>query len=61
MTKIIDIEKQSKKLQKTYHAKSRNNWHGLNPITKKSKIKILYNRKSKINDKEVQENVFTDL
>jgi hypothetical protein len=51
MSKIIDIEKQSKKSQKCYHAKSRNSWNGIIPVTKKSKIKTLYNRHEKINDR----------
>ena len=51
MKKIIDLEKQSKKSQKCYHTKFRNNWNGINPVTKKSKIKTLYNRNTKINDK----------
>lgn len=61
MKKIIDLEKQSKKITKAYYAKFRNTWNGLNPITRKSKIKKLYNRKSKIFERGEKENVFTNL
>ena len=48
--KFIDITKTSKKTQKEYFKKYRNNWHGVNPITKKIESKKIYNRTRKIND-----------
>ena len=48
--KFIDIEKQTKKAQKNYFKKYRNNWSGVNPITKKIESKKIYNRTRKIND-----------
>ena len=56
--KFIDIEKQTKKAQKNYFKKYRNNWSGVNPITKKIESKKIYNRTRKINDwKIAQKNI----
>ena len=44
--KFIDIEKMSKKAKKEHFKKYRNDWNGINPITKKINSKKIYNRKS---------------
>lgn len=46
MKKVIEIQKQSKKAQKKYHASKRGSWYGLNPITRVIPDKRKYNRKT---------------
>ena len=43
--KLIPIDKQSKKEQKKYHARSRREWNGLKPTTRVVKSKKVYDRK----------------
>lgn len=43
--KLIPINKQSKKEQKKYHARSRRDWNGLKPTTRVVKSKKVYDRK----------------
>ena len=43
--KFTPIEKQSKKEQKKYHARSRRDWNGLKPTTRVVKSKKVYDRK----------------
>ncbi len=43
--KIIPLEKQSKKEQRKFHARSRRDWNGLKPTTRVVKSKKLYDRK----------------
>ena len=43
--KLIPLNKQSKKEQKKYHARSRRDWNGLKPTTRVIKSKKAYNRK----------------
>lgn len=43
--KLIPLNKQSKKEQKKYHARSRRDWNGLKPTTRVVKSKMVYNRK----------------
>lgn len=44
MTKVIAIEKMSKKAQKEYYAKQRNGWNGLSPVTRCAAKPGVYNR-----------------
>lgn len=34
MTKLIPLNKQSKRAQKAYHNKQRGSWNGVNPVTR---------------------------
>ena len=43
--KLIPFDKQSKKEQKKYHARSRRDWNGLKPTTRVVKSKKIYDRK----------------
>ncbi len=43
--KLIPLNKQSKKEQKKYHARSRRDWNGLKPTTRVVKSKKVYDRK----------------
>ena len=43
--KLIPLNKQSKKVQKKYHARSRRDWNGLKPTTRVIKSKKVYDRK----------------
>ena len=43
--KLIPLNKQSKKEQKKYHARSRRDWNGLKPSTRVVKSKKVYDRK----------------
>lgn len=43
--KLVPINKQSKKEQKKYYARSRRDWNGLKPITRVVKSKKVYDRK----------------
>ena len=43
--KLIPLNKQSKKAQKKYHARSRRDWNGLKPTTRVVKSKKVYDRK----------------
>ena len=43
--KLIPLNKQSKKEQKKYHARSRHDWNGLKPTTRVVKNKKIYDRK----------------
>ena len=43
--KLIPLNKQSKKVQKQYHARRRRDWNGLKPITRVVKSKKVYDRK----------------
>ena len=43
--KLIPLNKQSKKKQKKYHARSRRDWNGLKPTTRVVKGKKIYDRK----------------
>ena len=43
--KLIPLNKQSKKEQKKYHARSRRDWNGLKPTTRVKKKKKIYDRK----------------
>ena len=43
--KMIPLNKQSKKEQKKYHARSRRDWNGLKPTTRVVKNKKIYDRK----------------
>ena len=43
--KFTPIEKQSKKEQKKYNARSRRDWNGLKPTTRVVKSKKVYDRK----------------
>lgn len=43
--KLIPLNKQSKKEQKKYHARSRRDWNGLKPTTRVIKSKKAYDRK----------------
>lgn len=43
--KLIPLNKRSKKEQKQYHARSRRDWNGLQPITGVVKSKKVYDRK----------------
>ena len=45
--KFTPIEKQSKKEQKKYHARSRRDWNGLKPTTRVVKSKKVYEKKKK--------------
>ena len=42
---FIPLEKQSKRKQREYHATRRNDWGGLNPVTRKPPNPKAYNRK----------------
>jgi hypothetical protein len=41
----VPPDKRSKRQQKEYYGKSRKDWNGVNPATKKLESKKLYNRK----------------
>lgn len=43
---FVPLEKQQKKLQRAEHAKRRGSWFGINPVTKKPKNPMAYDRKS---------------
>ena len=43
--KLIPLNKQSKKEQKKYYARSRRDWNGLKPPTREVKSKKVYDRK----------------
>ena len=43
--KLIPLNKQKKKEQKKYHARSRRDWNGLKPATRVVKSKKVYDRK----------------
>lgn len=43
--KLVPLDKQSKKDQKKYHARSRRDWNGLKPTTRVVKSKKVYDRK----------------
>lgn len=43
--KLIPLNKQSKKEQKKYYARSRRDWNGLKPTTRVVKSKKVYDRK----------------
>lgn len=43
--KLIPLEKQSKKEQKKYHARKRQDWNGLKPTIRVVKSKKIYDRK----------------
>jgi len=43
--KYVSLDKRSKRKQKEYHALSRKNWGEINPITRKTVNKKVYNRK----------------
>ena len=43
--KLVPLNKQSKKVQKKYHARNRNGWNGVNPTTRVVKSKKVYDRK----------------
>ena len=45
MKKVIPLAKQSKKLQKQYHAKQRGSWNGISPVTRVVPSKKVYDRK----------------
>lgn len=45
MEKFIPLEKQSKKKQKEYHAKHRNDWGCISPVSKSVPSGKTYNRK----------------
>ena len=45
MKKVIPLAKQSKKLQKQYHAKQRGSWNGISPVTRVVPGKKVYDRK----------------
>ena len=45
MNQFVPIEKQSKKKQKTYYAKQRNDWGTFNPVTRSVPNGRSYNRK----------------
>lgn len=47
MMNVIPLEKRSKKEQRTYHAKQRGSWNGVNPVTKVVPSKKIYSRKGK--------------
>jgi len=49
-TKYIPLDKRSKAKQKEYHTMQRKTWGEINPITRKTENKKLYNRK-KLNTK----------
>ena len=42
---FIPLEKQSKRKQREYHAARRNDWGGINPVTRKPPDPKAYNRK----------------
>ena len=44
MTKFVSYEKMSKKAQREYNLKQRNDWNGVNPVTRVVKSKKAYNR-----------------
>lgn len=44
MTKVITIEKLSKKAQKEYYAKQRSSWNGISPVTRCPAKPCSYNR-----------------
>ncbi|MCL2362452.1 MAG: hypothetical protein FWC73_11645 [Defluviitaleaceae bacterium] len=44
-TKYIPLDKRSKVKQKEFHSKQRKSWGEINPITRKTQNKKLYNRK----------------
>ncbi len=44
MTKLIPLDKRSKKAQREHHAKRRGSWHGLNPITRTVQSRKTYDR-----------------
>lgn len=44
MKKVIPLAKQSKKLQKQYHAKQRGSWNGISPVTRVVPSKKVYDR-----------------
>ena len=44
MTKVIAINKMSKKAQREYYAKQRNGWNGLSPVTRVPSRPGAYNR-----------------
>ena len=48
--KITPLEKQSKKEQKKFHARSRVNWNGIKPVTRVVKI---YDRKKLSKNKDI--------
>lgn len=44
MTKVIAIEKLSKKAQKEHYAKQRGSWNGMSPVTRCPAKPCAYNR-----------------
>lgn len=34
MTRMVPLDKRSKKQQREYHARQRGSWYGLNPVTR---------------------------
>ena len=44
MQKLVPLNKQSKKAQRTYHSKQRGSWYGLDPVTRIVPNKKAYDR-----------------
>ena len=45
VNKFVPLQKQSKKRQQEFYSKDRGSWLGVNPVTKITPNKKLYNRK----------------
>ena len=45
MKKMIPLNKQSKKAQRSFHAKQRGSWNGLSPVTRVVPSGKVYDRK----------------
>lgn len=44
MTQRVPLNKQSKKMQRAYHAKQRGSWYGLSPVTRTVPSRKAYDR-----------------
>lgn len=45
MTRIVPLDKRSKKAQREYHAKQRGSWYGIRPISRIVPSGTVYDRK----------------